>query len=114
MEKYIDYRFSCLDVSAKKLETDRESMIVRFKDDYVRNMKSKFKELFYSKDLPLQFSTLPNEVNFDQILDMKLLLHTDFVKPTCKMEKFKIQPIKRENDSESESDLDSTPLIRST
>ena len=93
LDDYIDYRFSCLDVSAKKLEIDKENMISRFKDDYIRNMKSKFKELFHSKDLPLQFSTLPNQVNFDQLLDMKLLLHTDFVKPTCKMEKFKIQPI---------------------
>ena len=38
----------------------------------------------------MQFNTMPTQVDFDKILDMKLMFYTDFVKPTCKVETLQI------------------------
>ena len=92
-----------MEQSAKKVNRDNESLQTNFKADYINLFKIKFKELFQSKDLPMQFSTLPSEVDFDKILDMKLMLYTDFVKPTCKVEVLRIQYQNFESSSEDDS-----------
>ena len=72
------------------MEREREVFTANFEADYLKLFKAKFKELFHSKDLPMQFNTMPTQVDFDKILDMKLMLYTDFVKPTCKVETLQI------------------------
>ena len=58
----------------------------------------------------MQFNTMPTQVDFDKILDIKLMFYTDFVKPTCKVETLQIQAQKIQNEGEYESDQ--TPLTR--
>ena len=58
--------------------------------EYMQKFRTKFQETIRSKDLPSQFNTVPSQMTINEIVDTKLQVFTDFVKPTFKVELLRI------------------------